>query len=81
MKSIIAAATLAALAVSPSLALAAKAKHHAYTPAAYDYAPPYAVMAPPNSVVQGNQIVGADPDPTVRLDLQRETSTLDGGSN
>jgi len=36
---------------------------------AQQYFPPF--MEPPDVVVYGNQVVGQDPDPNVRLDLRR----------
>jgi hypothetical protein len=33
----------------------------------------------PNSVYLGDQYLGADPDPTIRLDLRREHNWRNGG--
>ncbi len=70
MKKILTALALAALASSPALAKS----HHMAAPAsdeAYATAPGYYVAGPYAVVVDG-QVVGADPDPTVRLDLLRQ---------
>jgi opacity protein-like surface antigen len=68
MKKLLLAAALAAVAVSPAFA----AKNHRTTandPANQTYA-----SAPPNSdiVIDNGRVIGTDPDPFIRGQLQRE---------
>jgi len=66
MKKLITALTLATLVASPALAKT----HHMAAPAADDA---YASVAAPNAVVVDGQVVGADPDPNIRFQLERDS--------
>jgi hypothetical protein len=75
MKKIIAALILAALAASPAMAKStAKASRHHAAPVAEQAALSYAA-APGymgrNVAISYGSVVGQDPDPTVRLELER----------
>jgi hypothetical protein len=86
MKKFIIAAVLSAAAVSPSLAASGHYRHAAQTyrthatadwrAAAYAYA-----MAPIYVVIQGGQVLGADPDPFIRGELIREGNPADFAGN
>jgi hypothetical protein len=69
MKFLITIATLATIAASP--AFAAAPKHVTHRPSASDAA--YAAYASdPDTVVVNGQYAGRDPDPNVRMNLQRD---------
>lgn len=75
MKTLMTAVALAALIASPAFAATKKVTTQVRATAAQSYA-----LAPPSSaVVVDGQVIGADPDPNVRLQLQRDGEQLNGG--
>ncbi|KQY99936.1 hypothetical protein ASD45_03305 [Pseudolabrys sp. Root1462] len=85
MKKILIAGVLAVVAASP--ALAASNRHRAEATQSYDYAPssPFASAYGPSAgttVVSDGKVIGADPDPFIRQQLQREGNPgdLEGGN-
>jgi hypothetical protein len=77
MKYLMTAIALTALAASP--AFAASHKHADRIPAAAANA--YASMFDPDAVVEGNRVLGRDPDANVRLQLRQNGWTIDNGGN
>ena len=74
MKYLMTALALATLVASPAFA-ATKKVPQVRSVAEQSYA-----LAPPsNAVVIDGQIVGADPDPNVRLQLQKDAEQVNGG--
>ncbi|MGB7260100.1 MAG: hypothetical protein ACRECC_02300 [Pseudolabrys sp.] len=77
------AVALAALVATPALAAS---RNHAYrdqASAAYASDPSgYAFGAPiANTVVRNGEILGSDPDPTIRMDLLRQGDQLNTNGN
>ncbi len=61
------AVALAAVAASPAMAATShRAMRHDSATSAYDYVPQT------DAVVLGGKVIGADPDPTIRMQLLRE---------
>jgi hypothetical protein len=65
MKKFLTAVALAALASSPALAKT----HHSTAPTADEA---YASSAAPDAVIEDGQVVGADPDPSIRFQILRD---------
>jgi hypothetical protein len=77
MKYLMTAIALSTLAASP--AFAASHKYTDRMPAAATDA--YDSMFDPYTVVEGNQVIGRDPDASVRLELRRDANSINNGGN
>ena len=74
MKYLMTALALATLVASPAFAATKKIPQYRS-----DAAQSYASVPAANVVVVDGQVVGADPDPNVRLQLQRDAVQVNGG--
>jgi hypothetical protein len=77
-KIIVTAVTLAALAASPAFAKThhAQALNAQASSESSAYEPAY-VAASPYAVIVGGQVVGADPDPNIRAQIERDPAPAD----
>ena len=78
------AVALAALVATPALAASKNRVYRDQAAAAYASDPMsgYAFGAPiANTVVRNGEFLGADPDPTIRMDLLRQGDQLNTGGN
>lgn len=78
MKKILLATTLAAFAAAPALATPHKqaARDYVASNTVYAYAAPQ-----PGDVMSEGQVIGRDPDPSVRAQLRREGTPSNQGAN
>lgn len=74
MKKLLTAVAFAALVATPALAKT----HNMTTPASADS---YAFAAGPNAVIVNGEVIGADPDPSIRLQIERDYDSLANGGD
>jgi hypothetical protein len=74
MKKLLTAVAFAALVATPALAKT----HHMTAPASADS---YAFASGPDAVIVNGEVIGADPDPNVRLQIERDYGWLANGGD